>query len=632
MKATNHGFVGSLLPQRIAAGVLISLTTLTQGVMAEDPGAAFRQGLRAEARLDLFGARDHFRAAVLENPHNSGWKEHTAWFLYINGFQDRECLSLFEAVRTHAADRRAVNRAISHLKERIGKNPPEARAPVPRPGNILPSAPLPQQLKHARELFWSGSPAESMIKIRKLIALKPDEPALRWELAKVLIAVGDYHEAVAEMATARQHRPNEPELVLAHALAEAMRGKRRAAIGILKETEFPDPAPTHGVRARAHHQVGEFVAAARAYERAMATRPYDELAAHGLAESRLRNHDIGGARRLLATWPDIARETDWTDRLALERDLTATRIRTGGGYYRNSLDYERWDLGADLRLRPIDELEINLAATHGWFDQKGFSSSDRHTANLAIRYQPDSYWAVSGNIGVNDYSNDWTSLVGGIGVMLRPVSSLELTLHAEHSDLVDSEPPLGMSIYSMGTTLGAVGGRATMDAVTSAVAWTPVENIDLHGRYRVADLSGGNRLNEFHLGAAYTFSRVPFARVGYAFGFVDVDGPSPIFTEGAVTTPYYYDPDNKMTHHLYVEHVGELGENLRYGVEGRIFFNQDGGTGVGTGAFVQYRWSDHQAIRLDARYFSQNRSRDRNNTPSGNFEAFNLNAVYEYRF
>jgi tetratricopeptide (TPR) repeat protein len=632
MKAKNHEFVGRLIPHSVAAGILISMTALPQETMAQDSGAAFRKGINAETRLDLFGARDHFREAIRINPGNLGWKEHTAWFLYINGFQDRECLALFEEVKSHAADRRAVQRAIYHLQEKLGQSPPAARPPVPRPRGVSPSAPLPQRLKYARELYWSGAPQKSQTSILELIAVKPEEPALRWELAKVLVALGDYDGAVAELVTARNYRPNEPELVLDHAIAEALRGRRRVAVGILKQASFPDIGAVHLARARAHHYVGEFPAAAREYERAIATRPHDELAAHGLAEARLRNYDIGGARDLLSTWPQIARQTDWADRIALERDLASTRLRAGIGYYENSLDYERWDIGVDLRFRPIDELECTFATTHAWFEQKGFSSIDRQTAQIAMRYQPNSFWALFGNAGVNDYSNGWTSLVGGVGVMLRPTSTLELSLSVEHTDMVDSEPPLGMSIYSMGTTIGAAGGRATMDAITLNAVWTPIENLDLFGRYRIADLSGGNRLNEIFLSTAYTFSRVPFFRIGYAIGFMDVDDPSPVYTDGAATTSYYYDPDNQVTHHLYLEHVAKVGQHVTYGVDARIFLNQDGGTGAGAGTFIQYRWSDHQAIRLDARYFTQDRSRDRNNTRTGNYQAFNLNAVYEYRF
>jgi hypothetical protein len=219
-----------------------------------------------------------------------------------------------------------------------------------------------------------------------------------------------------------------------------------------------------------------------------------------------------------------------------------------------------------------------------------------------------------------------------MGVMFRPVSTLEFSISADHSDIVDSEPPLGSSIYSMGTTIGGVGGRATMDALTFRASWTPVENVDFLGSYRIADLSGDNRLNDLYMAIAYTFTRNPFVRVGYGLGYADVDDPAPTYTEGTSSTPYYYDPANRLTHHIYIEHVRMIGSNLHYGTEARIILDEDGGTGAALSTYIQYRWSDHQSLRLDARYFTQNHSRDRNNNQSGHYDAINLIAIYEYRF
>lgn len=233
---------------------------------------------------------------------------------------------------------------------------------------------------------------------------------------------------------------------------------------------------------------------------------------------------------------------------------------------------------------------------------------------------------------MHEYSHGWTSLVGGLGLMWRPVSSLELNLTASHTDVADAEWPLGYSIYGMGTTIGAVGGRATMDSLSLTASWTPIENIDLFAKYRIAELSGGNRLVDAFFAVTYTMARDPFLRFGYGMDYTDVNAASPVFTQGAAATNYYYDPDNKVAHHLYAEHAGHAGGDVHYGVEARVILNQGGGVGFGAGAHLQYRWSDHQAVRLDARYFVQDRSRDRNNLRTGHYHALNLIASYEYRF
>lgn len=631
MKAIIHFPVGSRAAIRLAAVLTIELACLTQNSAAKEPGSAYREGLAAESRLDLFGAREHFREAMRANPQN-GWKEHFAWFLYINGFQNKECLDLFQEVLPHASDRNATARAIAHVREVTGQNPPKARPPVPRPSNLPASSGLPAKLQYARELNWSGNHEEAAAALRKLIGRKPEEPALRWELAKVLSAMNQYDEAAEQLTIALERRPKEPEILVDLATVEALRDRRSSATRIIDQAEFSDPAPAQIAKARAHHYCGEFVPAAREYEKAMSARPQDELVAHGLAECRLRNNDIAGAREILSTWSGRNRGINWDDRYSLERELASNRARVGVNYFHNSLDYDRWDAGADLRMRPIDELECGIAVTQGWFDQKSFSSIDRQTAEIYARYQENSYWSMHGSVGVHDYSNGWTSVVGSAGFMIRPVSTLELSLTAEHSDVVDSEPPLGYSIYSMGTTIGAVGGRATMDALTFRASWTPVENTDLFLSYRYGNLTDDNRLNDLYASVSYTFDRNPLFRVGYGLGYTDVEDPSPVYTEGLASTNYYYDPDNRLTHHLFVEYASTLGCHLRYGSECRLILDEDGGAGVGLFAFARYAWNDQHSLRLDTRYFTQNHSRNRNNSTSGHYDAINLTALYEYHF
>lgn len=618
-------------PSLCLVAMLMPSAFLVGHVSAQEEAAAYQNGLKAERNLDLFGARDHFRVAI-QNGGQRGWKEHVAWFMYINGFHNRECMRLFEEVLPQAADRNATARAIAHLKEVTGQNPPAPRPPVKRPITVSVTAELSRRLQYARELYWSGNASDAEGVIRGIIKQKPKEPALQWELSKVLLAMDRVDEAVATLHEALKARPDEPELMIDCATAEALRNKRSNANKVLGEGDFTDPAPAHKARARAHHYVGEFVPAAREYEKALTTAPNDELVAHGLTECRLRNNDIGGARDLMSAWAGQTKSLDWKDREELERELAASRVRTGFGYFHNSLDYDRWEVGADWRMRPLDELEGTLAITQGWFDQKGFSSIDRQTAHMYLRYQPDSYWAVFGDLGVNDYNNGWTSLVGGLGVMVRPISTLELSVAAEHSDIVDNEPSLGSPFYSMGTTLGGVGGEATMDALTMKASWTPVENTDIYLSYRFADLTDDNHFTEIYSSIAYTFRRMPLIKVGYAFSLMDAEDPAPIYTEGAASTPYYYDPNNRMMHHLYVEHMGRIADHWFYGTEARGICDQDGGFGTVLTAYVRYRWNDSHALRLDARYFTQNHGWDRNNNQSGHYDAINLIAIYEYRF
>lgn len=182
----------------------------------------FERGQAAEARLDLFGARVDFRKALEMDRSIPGLLDHTAWFYYLNGFHNPECLRIFEECLPKASDPDAVRQAISQLREDMGLDQSRPRPPTPRPATLGASPTA--RLQYARELFWSGAPGEACVWMRELIRENPQEAALHWELARVLIAMNKFVEAGRELQIARELRPNEPEIALEQAKVEALRG------------------------------------------------------------------------------------------------------------------------------------------------------------------------------------------------------------------------------------------------------------------------------------------------------------------------------------------------------------------------------------------------------------------------
>jgi hypothetical protein len=55
---------------------------------AAEAAATFERGRQAENELRIDEARDLFRQALVETPDAPGVAEHTAWFLFLNGFHD----------------------------------------------------------------------------------------------------------------------------------------------------------------------------------------------------------------------------------------------------------------------------------------------------------------------------------------------------------------------------------------------------------------------------------------------------------------------------------------------------------------------------------------------------------------
>jgi len=214
------------------------------------------RGIRDEQKLDLFGARDCFREALKENPQQPGLVEHTAWFLYLNGFHDNECLGLLEKTRPVSTSPHAVDMAIIQLKQEMGLTQAVRSEYIPPKKLTTHSSDLPERLQNARKLFWSGDPAESEKVYETLLAELPDEPSLHLEIARVEIAQHEYSKASAHLATACSLRPAEPEIALEKANLQALEGNRSAALSSLKGVVIPDDWTLHLAQARAYHYAG----------------------------------------------------------------------------------------------------------------------------------------------------------------------------------------------------------------------------------------------------------------------------------------------------------------------------------------------------------------------------------------
>jgi len=588
--------------------------------------------LRAEQGLRLFEARDLFLQAIEEPAPAVGSVEHAVWFLYLNGFHDRNTLRLMKALQPRATDPSAVARAIRHLEAKLGLKAPEPRtAPtVTEPADR--SSPQ-GRLDVARQLFWNGSPAEARVALGKLITDFPRRPALYWELAKVHEAEGDYAKATEALDAGLAIRPDEPELILAKARIEALLGHCSKVAELLERVDCIDSERIELTHAMAHHYSGQFVPAAREYRKVLATNPHHEQAAHGLAECNLRNNDIPGAHAILRDWSALPTRLDWSQRNALDRELTSPSLMLGGSLMDNSLDYRSWTIASEFQMQPRDELQLTLGVAHDWFEQDGFSSIERDSAQLTLTYQDSDFWSLTGRIGMSDSTRDSANLTGGIGVMLRPASTLELRLEAYRIDVVDSEPAMGISLYDLASTIGAVGGNSSMNALAASATWQPRERVEVFGKYRIAELSGDNTLQDAYASISYQFESVPELRIGYGVAWMNTEDPAPLYADGLNLTPYYYDPSNQWIHNLYLEYNREATDRLSYGAELHLYLHPES-EGVGTGVFakIQYQLSENQAIRLDARYMTQNRGRNRNNTNSGHYHALNLVAIYEYRF
>jgi tetratricopeptide (TPR) repeat protein len=640
-------------------------------------GSEFEQGLEAEKNLRLYEAREHFRAAVKESPDTPGVAEHTAWFLFLNGFHDEECVALLRLAGPKGQDSAAMERAARQVERELGLRGPsdptekdEQKAfqkmkveqaasgtDAERGGSLVDAGEykegvvllekavkespddLTLELKLARAYYWSGKKTEADQAYGRLLKKQPNNPALLYERAGVAASEDQLDRARILLAAAEKARPGDTRILLERARIESLGYDREATLEALDRipAKDQDSAQVWLGRGRADHGLGQFAAAAESYEKALEKAPHLEEAAHRLAECHLRRGDIGAGDDIISSWQNRERGLDWDMREDLFGEMADPRMGASFASYSNSVQFLELDFGLFGSFRPIPEVEIRPSVVNSLFQQIGFSNIDRQGGLVEVNARPDDWVAVSGNVGLNGYTNDWLSPVGGVSTEFFPVHWLDLGVGVNYFDLIDFQPPFGVGIYDLVTTIGGVGNRVTSTQGTLQARLRPYAGWELFGRTRLASFSDANTFQDNLVQAAYTFrNQQPRITASYNYYYMALINPARNYqpNAGGITTPSYYDPDALNINSWKLEVVGRPVEWVEMGGEGYLYnIMENGGFGQSVFIFTKFELDGPEnTLRLDGRYFTQNRGLTRNDAPGGSFNALNFLLTYEHRF
>ena len=640
-------------------------------------GSEFEQGLEAEKNLRLYEAREHFRAAVKESPDTPGVAEHTAWFLFLNGFHDEECVALLRLAGPKGQDSAAMERAARQVERELGLRGPsdptekdEQKAfqkmkveqaasgtDAERGGSLVDAGEykegvvllekavkespddLTLELKLARAYYWSGKKTEADQAYGRLLKKQPNNPALLYERAGVAASEDQLDRARSLLAAAEKAQPGDTRILLERARIESLGYDREATLEALDRipAKDQDSAQVWLGRGRADHGLGQFAAAAESYEKALEKAPHLEEAAHRLAECHLRRGDIGAGDDIISSWQNRERGLDWDMREDLFGEMADPRMGASFASYSNSVQFLELDFGLFGSFRPIPEVEIRPSVVNSLFQQIGFSNIDRQGGLVEVNARPDDWVAVSGNVGLNGYTNDWLSPVGGVSTEFFPVHWLDLGVGVNYFDLIDFQPPFGVGIYDLVTTIGGVGNRVTSTQGTLQARLRPYAGWELFGRTRLASFSDANTFQDNLVQAAYTFrNQQPRITASYNYYYMALINPARNYqpNAGGITTPSYYDPDALNINSWKLEVVGRPVEWVEMGGDGYLYnIMENGGFGQSVFIFTKFELDGPEnTLRLDGRYFTQNRGLNRTDTPGGSFNALNFLLTYEHRF
>lgn len=638
---------------------------------------AFRRGEQAEKDLRLYEARDLFRQAVADDPDAKGVLEHAAWFLFLNGFHDEECVEWLRRAAAKSQEPAAMERAARHVERELGLRPPAdaeekaakqafderqvtkaARGTLAERGGALVDAGryaegislLEQaaaadpadavlELRLARAYVWARRAADADAAYSRLLERHPGNPALLVEQAQIAAGREMLRRARGLLVAAERARPGDPRILLERSRIEARLIDRKAALAAVDRMPAASQRTPRAVlaRARAEHYRGQFGPGRDGYERVLAAAPHMEEAAHGLAECKLRRNEMPGSAGLLDDWMPRERELDWEPRTDLFEELTDPRLGGQFATYSNSLGYFEYDFGLDTRWHVDPGLEIRPALVNSLVTQKGFSSIDRQGGFVDVLARPRDDFAWSSRIGANGYTNDWVTPIGGIAAEAYPVHWLDFGGGAEYFNLIDFQPPFGVGIYDIVTTIGAVGDKISSTQGTLFVRLRPATGWTIYGRTRLASFSDGNVFQDDFAEVAYEFRPGPLrTRMSWNYYFMALAQDAPLFqqTPGGPVTPAYYSPAGLDVSTWNIELSGQPRDRLEVGGEGHLFhILENNGLGVGIFLYSRYRLANPLSwLRFDARYFTQNRGLTRQSNSAGSYDALNFLISYDRRY
>ena len=656
-------------------GWLLILGVLGSGTLRA--GSDFEQGMQFEKEIEIYQARNSFRKALAADPAAPGVAEHTAWFLFLNGFHDEECLALLRQAAPKSQDPEAMERAARQVERELGIRGPadeaekaqqkefqktkmeqaasgteaERGAAMFDSGQYAEAVILleravkaepdnrPLALKLARAYSYSGKQAEADQAYGKLLEKQPGNAALLLERAQVAANRDQYERSVDLLAAAEKSQPGDTRILLERARVESMMYHRGAALDAVDRMPAKDQESGRAwlARGRADHSRGQFAAAAESYEKALEKGPHLEEAAHRLVECRTRRGHYGAADELISDWQNRERGLDWDMRADLYEEMTDPRMGASFASYSNSVQYLELDFGLFGSFRPIPEVEIRPSVINSLFQQIGFSNIDRQGGSVEVNARPDDWVAVSGNLGLNGYTNDWLSPVGGVSAEFFPVHWLDLGVGVNYFDLIDFQPPFGVGIYDLVTTIGGVGNRVTSTQGTLQGRLRPYAGWEVFARTRLASFSDANTFQDNLAMVSYEFYPTqPRIAAAYSYYYMSLHNPARNYqpNAGGISTPAYYDPDALNINSWKLEVSGKPVDWVEMGGEGYLYNIMENG-GFGQSVFIYTKFEldgPENTLRIDGRYFTQNRGLNRTDTASGSFDALNFLLTYEHRF
>jgi len=451
--------------------------------------------------------------------------------------------------------------------------------------------------KLAKALVGLGRYEEAIGTYDRLLEAHPQDRELRLEKARALSWAKRYPEALAEYDALLSLQPDNRVYLQEKAAVASWAGRYGESIALYERILQQDPGNMDARLglARALSWSGKVNGAIRAFEEIATEGPGNVEAHLGLADAYRR---IGDSGRAEAAYQQVL--TLDPDNREARKGLTIVqhaRKPQGDLWYAaflDSNDFVRQGVFATVAWNPTLESLVEIGNAFSTFHQNG-RDIQRETPSLTVTARPSPYLDLTFGYKFNAYLGEGTTNNFLAGVSYRAFDATTIGFTFNRLDIVDSKGIFAARGYNPITDIEAVFQRIQSNDFTPRVHHDFTDRLVLDGSYTFGDQTDGNQKSE-------AFVQLSYRVVRRSDRFLDLKG-NVYYLGYQDQSPLYFSPSTLINPAAVVSWHHELTDRLSYDLENALqyeYLSGDSGVANQFLARVRYKITEDTDISVSA--------------------------------
>lgn len=390
---------------------------------------------------------------------------------------------------------------------------------------------------------------------------------------------------------------------------------------------------------------GSVETASAIYRNVLDEYPYNQEALWGILKASTITDNFDDNRLGYRRWSTVWFNYPFQNYLA--DYYRSPDVTLSSEYFTNSSKFRSFAIGSGLS----QYVGCNTRIAEGYyftqFSQKHFDTIDRNTAFVNFQKFFDKGWEGQVRLIGNHYhklqkKHSTINQVSGklyskwiynchFHLLNHVTDELAIDVGYDYYDVIDTVPPFDNPIYDYSSQIGATALNIRTSDLNVFFNYTK-ERFYVMGNWITGRYSDGNTKHTRFVKTGYRICEIPVVNMYYSYFFLNFKKAAPLFLQNGFSEGAYYDPKNFEIHIFGIDSNYHVTEKLQLGGElAAVYIPKCKNFAYSASTFLDYLLDDQWSLRIDLRYYYQNRSLNRNGI-TGYYHANSANLQVRYQF